>query len=108
MSSITREFKESPFYQGTDEIIAYKVTVPTSWGTSDFSSLSSKIYSVVGETYTDTTSTNLSGSTTASGQVITTPLVQTLTDGTKYRLEVKWVSSEGNTLEAFAIIYGQR
>ena len=103
-----REFKESPFYQGADEQIAYLVTVPTSWGTADFSNLTNTMYKDPDGDNTDVSATNLSGSTTATGQVITTQLVKSLTAGTKYRLEVKWTSSESNVLEAYAIIYAQR
>ena len=107
MSEI-REFKESPFYQGSDEQIAYVLTVPTSWGTATFTSLSSVLYEDPDDDNTVVTDTKLSGSTTASSQVITTPLVKSLTAGTKYRREVKWTSSENNVLEAFAIIFAQR
>ena len=103
-----REFKESPFYQGSDEQIAYVLTVPTSWGTATFASLSSVLYEDPDGDNTDVTATSLSGSTTASSQVITTPVVKSLTAGTKYRLEVKWTSSESNVLEAYAIIFAQR
>ena len=103
-----REFKESPFYQGEDEQLAHKVTVPTSWGTATLTSLSSVLYEDPDGDNTDVTSTSLSGSTTASSQVITTPVVKSLTAGTKYRLEVKWTSSESNVLEAYAIIFAQR
>ena len=103
-----REFKESPFEQGEDEVIAYKVTVPTTWGTATFTSLSSKIYEDPDGDNTDKTASMLSGSTSASGQVITTPAVTGLTVGKKYRLEIKWDSSEGDTLEAYAIIYAEK
>ena len=103
-----REFKESPFYQGTDEVLAYTFTVPTSWGTASLTSLSSVLYEDPDGDNTDKTTTMLSGSTTASSQVITTPAVTGLTAGLKYRLEVKWTSSEGNVLEAFAFIFAQR
>ena len=103
-----REFKESPFYQGEDESPAYKVTVPTSWGTATFTSLSSALYEDPDGDDTDRTSTMLSGSTTASSQVITTPQVTGLTKGLKYRLEVKFTTSESNPLEAYAIIFAQR
>ena len=107
MSDI-REFKESPFYQGADEQIAYLVTVPTSWGTADFSSITNALYEDPDGENDDVSATKLSGSTTASSQVITTKLVKSLTAGTKYRLEVKWTSSESNVLEAYAIIFAQR
>lgn len=103
-----REFKESPFYQGADEKVSHVLTTPTSWGTATLASLSSVLYEDPDGDNTDVTSSKLSGSTTASGQVITTPLVQLLTAGKKYRLEVKWTSSESNVLEAFAFIFAQR
>ena len=103
-----REFKESPFYQGADEQVAYLVTVPTSWGTATLSSIVITLYEDPDDTNTDVTSTKTSGRASASGQVITTKLVKSLTAGTKYRLEVKWTSSENNVLEAFAIIFAQR
>ena len=103
-----REFIESPFDQGADEQIAYVVTVPTSWGTSTLSSITCKLYSDPDGTNTDVSATSLSGTASATGQVITTQLVKSLTAGVKYRLEVKFTSSEGNVLEAYAIIRGQR
>ena len=106
--SYKREFKESPFYQGTDEQIAYLVTVPTSWGTASLTSITCTLYEDPDDANTDVTATKTSGSATASGQVITTKLVKSLTAGTKYRLEVKWTSSESNVLEAFAFIFAQR
>jgi len=103
-----REFKESPFYQGEDEEVPYSVTVPTSWGTADFSNLTNTLYEDPDGENDDVSATKLSGSTTASSQVITTPLVQLLTTGTKYRLDVKFTPSEGGVLEAYAIIFAQR
>lgn len=103
-----REFKESPFYQGADEQIAYKVTVPTSWGTATLTSLSAVLYEDPDGTNTDVSTTKLSGSTTASAQVITTPIVKSLTAGTKYRLEIKFTSTEANVLECYAIIFAER
>ena len=103
-----REFKESPFYQGADEEIAYKLTVPTSWGTSNLTSIVITLYEDPDGDNTDVTSTKTSGSASASGQVIMTKLVESLTAGTKYRLEVKFTSSESNVLEAFAFIFAQR
>ena len=107
-SSDLREFKESPFYQGEDEILVYIFTVPTSWGTAVFTSLSATLYEDPNGENADKTATMLSGATASSGQVITTPAVTGLTKDKKYRLEVKWKSSENNTLEAYAIINGIR
>ena len=103
-----REFKESPFEQGEDEEAAYKLTVPTSWGTSSLTSIVITLYENPDDANTDVTESKTSGSASASGQVITTKLVKSLTDGTKYRLEVKFTTSESNVLEAYAIIYAQR
>ena len=103
-----REFKESPFYQGADEQIAYLLTVPTSWGTATLASITNALYEDPAGENDDVSATKLSGSTTATGQVITTMLVKSLTAGTKYRLDVKWTSSESNVLEAYAIIFAQR
>ena len=106
--SENREFKESPFYQGTDEQISYLITVPTSWGTATLGSLVITLYEDPDDTNTDVTDTKTSGSASASGQVITTKLVKSLTAGKKYRLEVKFTSSESNVLVAFAFIFAQR
>lgn len=108
MATFTREWKESPFYQGADETIAYTLTVPTSWGTATLSSITCTLYQDPDNANTDISATKLSGSASASGQVITTKAVFGLTAGVKYRYEVKWTTSEGNIEEAFAIIYGQR
>lgn len=103
-----REVKESPFEQGVDETIAYKITVPTSWGTATLSSLSSKLYQDPDGVNTDVTATKMTGTTTASGQVITTPAISGLADGEVYRLETKFTSSEGDILECYAIIMCKR
>ena len=103
-----REVKESPFDQGADEQIAYVITVPTSWGTASFTSISCKLYEDPDDANADVSSTKLADSASATGQVITTQTVKSLTAGKKYRLEVKWTTSEGNIVEAYAIIYAQR
>ena len=103
-----REFKESPFEQGEDEEAAYKLTVPTSWGTATLTGITITLYEDPDGDNTDVTSTKTSGSASASGQVITTKLVKSLTDGKKYRLEVKFTTSESNVMEPYAIIYAQR
>lgn len=100
--SIIREVKESPLAQGSDERIAYQLTT-TPWGSSP-SSVVVKLYTWPDKT--DVSSTKLSGATSAVGDIITTPLVIALVAGTKYHLEIQWVSS-GNTFEAFAEINGE-
>lgn len=105
MTTTVREIKEGIQEQGTEEIIVYTLTVPTTWGVP--ASPSAKIYSYLDSTYTDTSSTNMSGSASVNGQVITLPSVTSLVEETLYRVEVKWTSS-GNTFEAYAWIRAKR
>jgi len=104
---IKREINESPIQQGADERIAYLLTT-TPWGSSP-SAPEVKLYSVNITTgaYTDVSTTNLTGTASATGDVITTPLVIGLSEGTRYRIEIKFVSG-GNTFEAFGWIEGTR
>ena len=108
MSTNVRMIVESPVYQGEDETIAYSITVPTSWGTSDFSSISCILFEDPEGDNDDVSATKLSGSASASGQVITTKAVTGLTAATDYRLDVKFTSSEGNILECYMIIKAVR
>lgn len=96
----TRKFKESPMKQGQDEEIAYILNT-TPWGGYD-SDAAAIIKDASG---TDVSSTNMSGSVSASDPNITTPLVISLAPNVKYRLEIKWVKS-GNTFEAYGEIIG--
>ena len=105
MDASSREITESPLWQGVDEEVAYTLTT-TPWGSSP-SNESVKLYSFDGSTFTDVTSTNLSGSASVSGDVITTPRVISLEADTKYRLEIKFTSG-GNVYETWAWINGQR
>lgn len=104
---ISREAIGSPFWQGEDEVLAYLVTT-TPWASSP-TSPTCKIFSYdpAADTYTDVTSTKMSGSASVSGDVITTPLVTSLTAGTKYRVEVKFVVS-ANTFELYFWIWAER
>ncbi len=99
--AISRKVKESPLTQGTDEQISYSLTV-TPWGASP-SSVSVVLKNSAG---TDVSATNLTGSASVSGNVITTPAVKSLTVGEKYRLEIKFTIS-GNIFEAWCDIYGE-
>lgn len=113
--TVSREIKEGPQPQGADEIIAWRVdtanwsATPSSPATP--SSATGYIYTVTDvagvETYTDVTSTKMSGSASISGQYITLPSITSLVAGTKYRWECKFVL-EGNTFETFGILYGER
>jgi len=101
-----REIIESPLYQGQDEQIIYRLTT-TPWGSTP-TNVDCSIYIISGSTYTEYSSV-LFGATTAtvSGDIITTPTVKSLTNGTDYRLEIKFTCS-GSIFEPFANIRGQR
>lgn len=101
-----REIREGMQYQGVDEQIIYTLTT-TPWGSSP-SSVSAKIYSIAGNgTRTDVTSTCMSGTCSVNGDVITLPTILSLSDGTLYRIEVKF-SCSGNVFEAYAYIKGEQ
>jgi len=102
--TVSREVKESKLLQGADEKIAYQLTT-TPWGSTP-TSVSVKCYDVTTGARTDVSSTNLSGSATVAGDVITCPTLQSLTAGSWYRLEIQFVSG-GNTWEAYAIIHAE-
>ncbi len=95
----TRAVVQSPVSQGKDETIAYTLTT-TPWGSSP-GSVAVVIYDYATGTYT--TSTNLSGSASVNGDIITTPAVTALLAGHQYRLEIKFTCS-GNIFEARCII----
>jgi len=103
-----RRFKESPWEQSIQEDRVYTVTVPTTWGTATFTSLSCALFEDPNGDNTTRTSTMLTGSTTASGQVITTQKVTGLTVSFDYRLEVLFTTSEGDDLVAWGIIKATR
>lgn len=103
MSTSTREIIESPWEQGSDEIRAYSLTT-TPWGGTPSSPVV-KLYEL--PDFTDRTSTLLSGAASIVGDVITTPAVTGLTNGTRYRLEIKFVTG-GRTEEAWGEIVATR
>jgi len=98
-----REVLEGLRIQGADEKIPYKLTT-TPWGSSP-SSVVVKCFDIT-TTRTDVTSTNLSGSASVDGDVITCPLLQSLTAGNTYRLEIQFVAG-GVTWEAYAVIQAE-
>jgi hypothetical protein len=104
MSKI-REIKEGMQYQGADETIVYTLTT-TPWGATP-TSTAAAIFTVVGDTYTNLTTTCMTGATSVVGDVITLPSIHTLTAGTLYRVEVLFTSS-GNVFEAIALIKAER
>lgn len=98
-----REIIESPWEQGSEEVRAYTLTT-TPWGGSPSTPVV-KLYTLAD--LTDVSATNLSGSASIAGDVITTPAVVSLTAGVRYRLEIKFVTG-GRTEEAWGIIAGTR
>lgn len=99
--SIIRRVKESPLKQGVDEQIAYELTT-TPWGSSP-SSPSAAIYD---SDRNNVTTTCMTGSASANGDVITTPLVHSLKAGERYRMEIQFTVS-GNVFEAWTYIDGE-
>ena len=110
--TIVREIKEaaqnSPALQGIEESVIYTLTVPTTWGTPS-GTPTVKVYSYVSAAYTDVTSTVMpTNSPTAVSQVITMSLLTALTESVLYRVEIKFSTSEGNTLEAYGWVKAVR
>lgn len=99
--TINRQITESPLIQGADERVAYSLDT-TPWG--GYTSGAAVV--LKDENLVDVSVTNLSGAPSVVGNVITTPLVISLTPGDRYRLEILWVYS-GNTLESWAYIDGE-
>ena len=95
--SIERKIKESPLRQGADEQVAYTLTT-TPWGSSPSSP---SVVMKLGDT--DVSSDVLSGSASASGDCITTPVVQSLKAGLRYRMEIKFTINS-YIFEAYAYI----
>jgi len=104
MSNI-REIKEGLQYQGADETIVYTLTT-TPWGSTP-SSTAAKIYEVDGDTLTDKTTTQMTGATSVTGDIITLPAITALVAGTLYRVEIVFTCS-GNVFEAFAELQAER
>ena len=100
-----RTIKEGMMPQGEDESVVYNLTT-TPWGSTP-TSTAAAIFTVVGDTYTNLTTTNMTGSTSVTGDIITLPAVHSLTAGTQYRVEVLFTCS-GNVFEAVALIKAER
>lgn len=100
-----REVNESPLEQGADERVAYSLTT-TPWGASP-SAVVVTLWEEQGRTWTDVSSTKLSGSPSVTGDVIMSPMVQSLTPGNRYRLECTFTAG-GQTWEPYLIIEARR
>lgn len=100
MANFRREFKESPWNQGENESKAY------SWTTTTWASTPASVVVTlkdVTENGKDVSATNLSGSNSVAGDVITTKNVTGLTAGHRYRFEIQFQAG-GNTYEGFGFI----
>ncbi len=95
--AVPRKVKESPLRQGIDEQIMYQVTT-TPWGSSP-SAVAVAAYDIT-TGRDDVSAAVLSGAASVLGDVITTPVVKSLTVDHRYRIEVKFTCS-GNILETY-------
>lgn len=102
MTKSIREVRESPLPQGIDERIAYTLTT-TPWG-SNPGTLSCALKTLPG--LVDVSSAKLSGSASATGDIITSPIVYGLNSGQQYRLEFKFTCTS-NIFEAYLILRGE-
>lgn len=99
-----RYVRESPFWMGRNEKKQFTLdTAP--WGGSPTSPVCTLWDITISET--DVSGTNLSGSASPSGDIITTPLVQSLTADHTYLLEIKWTKGS-ETNAALLIIHGRK
>jgi len=102
MNNTTRKIIESPIYQGADETITYTLTT-TPWGSSP----TAPVLTVKNDAGADVTSTVApSGSTTATGDVITLKPISGLTAGTRYRMEIRFTLGV-SVFETFADLIAQ-
>jgi hypothetical protein len=89
---------ESPVKQSPDESIAYQITT-TPWGSTP-SAVAMYVYDIsTPGVETDVTSTVVQGSTSTSGDVITTKRIRLLTAGKTYRCDVQFTDSDSNIWE---------
>jgi hypothetical protein len=106
MSSSKRRVQQHPMPQGTSEVVAYTLTT-TPWGGSPSAPVVTVLDVTDSPSGTDVTATVCSGSASVSGDVITTPLIRSLTQDHIYHLFVRWTAG-GETLEAWAEIRAER
>lgn len=97
--------KESPFYMGRNEARAFSLDTTPDGGTP--ASPVNTLWDVTDGGETDVSGTKLSGSTTVSGNVITTKLISGLENGKLYLLEIKW--TKGSEIKtALLLIHGRK
>lgn len=100
MEKTVRRIKQSPIYQGENEAVYYTLST-TEWGGSP-----SAISVVVKLDGDDVSGNILTGSASVADDVITLPKISGLTNGSHYRLEVKFTAGS-NVIEAWSELIGQ-
>lgn len=118
MTKVIREIKEGIQGQGASEEVTYTITIPTTWGTptgtptvKGYTCSGGRLdnHQYVGGTVTDVTSTIFpAGTASVSSQDITIPECKSLTFGVLYLVSILFDTSEGDKLEAYFFIEGER
>jgi len=103
MNDTDRRIVESPIYQGTAEQVAYTLTT-TPWGSSP-SGVSVALYDADGTNVTS--SHQVSGSASASGDTITSWVVGSLDAGAYYQFVWQFTVSS-NVMTAWADLIAQK
>ncbi len=98
---ISRQVLEGKQVQGEDEKIIYSLTT-TPWGANP-TNVSVVVKTRQGAIVTPTV---MSGSPTVAGDTISLPLLQALTAGQLYRIEIKF-TSQGNTFEPYFYVQAE-
>lgn len=100
MDKLVRQIEQSPIYQGEDEAVYYTLDT-ADWGGSPSSV--SVVVKLAGE---DVSGDILTGSPSVADDVITMPKVANVTNGSHYRLEIKFTTLS-NVVEAWSELIGQ-
>jgi len=103
MATVSREVKEGEQLQGADEQIVYTLTT-TNWGSSP--GTVSVVAKDMTNAETDVSTTVLSGSATVVADVITLPVLKSLTRDHRYRVEVKFTCGT-SIFEAYFYVLAQ-
>lgn len=99
-----RQVQEGRILQGAQEAIAYTLTT-TPWGSAP-SNITAKAYDVTSGKKEDVSEQVLFNSPSASGDIITLPILRELKIGHLYRLEVAFKCS-GNTFQAYVEVQAE-
>lgn len=103
---VSREVTQGTQRQGVDESIYYGITT-TPWGSTP-TSVTVTAWSLTGtDTWTNVSTTVLSGTASVAGDVIILPKLYSLTQGVTYRIEVKFTSG-ANIFEPYFYVQAER